>query len=590
MHPTPLLAALALPVAVVSAQVEVVETDGQFELRRGGSPYFIKGVGGDGSLEEFARAGGNSIRLWGVGGLGEKLDAAQELGLTVTAGIWLGQVRQGFDWSNAESLIKQREHVRAAVEKFKDHPALLIWCLGNEMEDPEGGNGAVWSEIDSLAAMVKASDPGHPVMTVVAEIGGQKVPNLHKLCPHIDIVGINSYAGAASLGKRYRELGGSKPYILTEFGPPGIWEIGKDEIGAYPELTSTEKGEAYRRSYAGAVSGNPDFCLGSYAFLWGGKQEVTATWFSMLLPDGTQLAAAQTMGELWSGKKSANACPRIESLAIPGSRVGKPGEVLIATLSAGDPEGDALDVTWVLQQDPAQYGTGGDAEAVPPTFPEAIVESSPISAKVKLPAGGGFYRLFAYVRDGKGGGAVANVPLKVDAPVDVPSGAPAELPLVVFDEADTPQRYIPAGWMGDTKSIRVEPAHRDNPKQGEICMRCDFTSGEGWGGVVWQSPANDWGDRAGGYDLSGAKTLSFWARGEKGGETLSCSFGIIGADKPFHDTATGALEKITLTTEWQEFKIPVAGKDLSRIKSAFSWSIAGSGAPSTFYLDAIRWE
>ena len=45
-------------------------------------------------------------------------------------------------------------------------------------------------------------------MTVIAELGGEKVKNLHRLCPDIDIVGINSYGGAASVPQRYRKAGG----------------------------------------------------------------------------------------------------------------------------------------------------------------------------------------------------------------------------------------------------------------------------------------------------------------------------------------------------------------------------------------------
>jgi hypothetical protein len=131
--------------------------------------------------------------------------------------------------------------------KYKDHPALLVWALGNEMEDPEGKNGAVWTAINSLAVMVKQLDPKHPTMTVVAEIGGDKVKNIHRLCPEIDIIGINTYGGATSVGERYKKLGGTKPYLLTEYGPAGIWEVKKDALGAYPEPTSTEKAETYRQ-------------------------------------------------------------------------------------------------------------------------------------------------------------------------------------------------------------------------------------------------------------------------------------------------------------------------------------------------------
>jgi hypothetical protein len=581
-----------LPQSLSAAPIPIRITvqDGQHILIRGDKPYFIKGAGGDGGMAALSASGANSLRLWGEDGLGEKLDQATQAGLTVSAGIWLGQVRQGFDWSDAASLVEQREKVRAVVEKFKDHPALLIWSLGNEMEDTEGRNGAVWSEVDSLAAMVKQIDPNHPVMTVIAEIGGEKVENLHSLCPNIDIVGINSYAGAASVGKRYRELGGTKPYILTEFGTAGIWEIQKDVLGAYPEKTSTAKADDYRRAYEGGVLGHPNLCLGSYTFLWGGKQEVTATWFSMLLPDGSRLAPADTMHELWSGHPPANRCPVISRLDTLGPRTAKPGEMLAATIDSSDPEGDPLSVEWILQQDPAQFGTGGDAEAVPPTFPEAIVRSSLKGAEIKAPENGGLYRLFAYVRDGKGGAAVANVSLQVDAPVIKPKGKPSALPLIVFAEDDTPANYVPSGWMGNTEAIRLDPKCSDNPREGSVCLRCEFSAKDGWGGVVWQSPANDWGDIPGGYDLSGARKLTFWARGAKGGETVSFSFGVLADPKPFPDTAKASLEAITLTAEWQQFEIPVTGKDLTRIKTGFIWTAAGSGSPTVFYLDSVRWE
>ena len=93
------LPALVFFAAVVSAhaEVRVVEKAGKFSLLRDGQPYFVKGGGGDErSLASLAAAGGNSVRLWGDDNLGKTLDEAHKLGLTVTAGIWLGQVRQGF--------------------------------------------------------------------------------------------------------------------------------------------------------------------------------------------------------------------------------------------------------------------------------------------------------------------------------------------------------------------------------------------------------------------------------------------------------------------------------------------------------------
>ncbi len=116
--------------------------------------------------------------------------------------------------------------------RYRNHSALLLWGLGNEMEGyGKGDNAAIWSAVNDLALLVKELDPHHPTMTVVAEIAGDRVSSIHRLCPAIDVAGINSYGGASSLAQRYRDAGGTKPYILTEFGPPGFWEVAKTPWG-----------------------------------------------------------------------------------------------------------------------------------------------------------------------------------------------------------------------------------------------------------------------------------------------------------------------------------------------------------------------
>lgn len=581
---------LALLLSHAQAEVRLINHDGRFELRRDGKPFFVKGAGGDErAMASLAKAGGNTLRLWGDDRLGEMLNQAQQNGLTVIAGIWLGQVRQGFDWSDADSLIQQRKHIREVVLKHKDHPALLCWALGNEMEDKEGKNGAVWTVVNNLAVMVKQLDPAHPTMTVIAEIGGQKVRSVHALCPEIDILGINSYCGAASLPERYRKAGGTKPYLLTEFGPAGIWEVKKNSIAAYEEPTSTEKAKTYRQVYEKAVLGEPALCLGSCAFLWGQKQEVTATWFSMLLTDGTRLGPADVMQELWSGSAPTNRCPEIRAINVEGSAsLLDPAAKLHAKLEVTDPEDKPLRVEWMVQRDHGEYGTGGDAESVPPTFPTAITRDDAHSADITLPGEPGLYRLFATVRDEAGGGATANVPLRIRGEERMPPGKKPTLPFIVYAEGDE-TASISSGWMGDTKSLQLDPKHPERPHAGKAALKCAFSATSGWCGVAWQSPAGDWGDRGGGHDLSGASKVTFWARGESGGEVVSFKFGILGKEKRFHDTASGALENVALSKDWQRYEIAASG-DLTRIKTAFSWSTASNGQPVVFYVDEVRWE
>ena len=585
------LAAMPAPARAADGpvRVEVVSHADGWRLLRGGEPYVIKGAGGDGSLELLAASGANSIRTWGADDLDSLLDRAHRLGLTVTVGFWLGHERHGFDYADRRQVAAQYESVRAGILRYKDHPAVLAWGIGNEMEGfADGGNPAIWAAVESLAVLAHRLDPLHPTMTVTADIGGKRVDSVQRFCPSIDIHGINSYGGAASLPERYRKAGGRKPYAVTEYGPPGTWEIGRNAWGAVEEWSSTRKAGFYVDTYT-RLAADSTGCLGSYAFTWGAKQEATSTWYGMLLPDGSRLAAADAMAELWSGRPPADRCPVIDSLALAGPGEVEPGAVVRANLGARDPEGTALTVEWTLRGDPISYETGGDHRPAPRGYRESIVSAGPAGAELRMPRRAGKYRLSVVVRDGTGGAAAANVPLHVKGkPGSEPLADAVDLPFVVVGDGVVPA-YAPSGWMGDFGSLTMDTASRERPRSGATCTRFTYDRLEGWTGVVWQDPPNDWGDRAGGFELSGATRVSFWARGAVGGERVKFGVGIISDDKPFHDTAT-AERMVTLTPEWKRFEIGLKGESLRRIKSGFWWTLGGQGAPVTFYLDDVRYE
>ncbi|HUJ09332.1 MAG TPA: hypothetical protein VL171_04840 [Verrucomicrobiae bacterium] len=120
-------------------------------------------------------------------------------------------------------------------------------------------------------------------------------------------------------------------------------------------------------------------------------------------------------------------------------------------------------------------------------------------------------------------------------------------------------------------------------------MKLQYLAPGQWGGIIWQDPPNDWGDKPGGYNLSGATKLTFWARGETGGEKVKFVFGVIKREKPHFDTASGELD-VVLTRDWTQYSIDLAGKDLSRIKTGFGWTVSGQGKPITFYVDDVKYE
>jgi hypothetical protein len=568
-----LLAGLVASAEPVS--VSLRQTAAGYELMRGGASYPIKGAGGD-RLDELAAVGGNSIRTWDANGLDTLLDRAHALGLTVTVGFWLDHEHHGFNYADQAAVARKRAECLDVVKRFQNHPAVLLWAVGNEMEG-SGDNPDIWKAVESIAAAIKAQDPQHPTMTVLAEIGGNKVANLRRHCPSIDILGVNSYAGVRSLGRRLKQAGWERPFVVSEFGPRGHWESSATSWGAKREASSTQKAESYRVNYREGVLAEPN-CLGAYVFLWSHKQEATATWYGMFLPDGTRLAAVDVMQEAWSGTPPQNRCPAITAISAGRVKNLKPGGLLEVTLDAADPEGDALDVEWQLVPDSTSYSTGGAAEYAAPAVPDAVIKSSPVGATLRIPQRGGPYRIYAYLRDGQGGGATANVPILVDAPRGAVELPKATLPF----EVGSVGPYYASGYMGNQSAVNVQHS-------GEA-MDVEFVKPHDWAGLVWQSPANDWGKQPGGLNLEGASKLTFRARGARGGERVTFGFGIIGETAAYADSARAELKDTPLTAEWQTFSIPLAGKDLRQIKTAFYWVGARKATPLAFSLMDIRYE
>ncbi len=571
------------PTAAAEAiHVTLTKTDDGWQLSRGGEPYFIKGAGGTGSLELLKAAGGNSIRTWGVEGAGDILDRAHELGLTVTVGIWLGHERHGFDYNDEDQVSEQLARAREAVLKFKDHPALLLWGIGNEMEGFEkGDNPAIWRAVNDVAAMVKELDPNHPTMVVTAEIGGARVDFVHNKSPAVDIHGINSYGGAPSIVERLKKAGGTKPYVFTEFGAMGAWEVAKTPWGAAIEQTSTAKADFYRKSYEQSVLGAKGQALGAYAFTWGFKMEATATWHGMFLSDGSKVGSVDVMTELWSGEPPADLSPQISKLVIEGRDQVKPKAKVRVASEVTDPEEGELSVRWVLRFESNEYLTGGDFRRDIPDIEGSLIKGDVEGAQFRMPDEPGAYRIFMYAKDAAGNSATANIPILVKGKVR------PRMP-IVYNEGFEGMPWAPSGWMGGVEHMSFDGESTENPFEGKVSAKLQYEGVFGWAGIAWQNPANNWGDQEGGFDITGASHLELWARGEYGGERVGFGVGIISKDKPHSDSHIAKVDNIVLTDKWRRYEVPLRNADLSSIKTGFVVTLSGRRTPVTIYLDNVR--
>jgi hypothetical protein len=149
--------------------------------------------------------------------------------------------------------------------------------------------------------------------------------------------------------------------------------------------------------------------------------------------------------------------------------------------------------------------------------------------------------------------------------------------------------------MGDYSDIKIDTACFDNPHGGTTSIKITYSNaasqGARWGGVYWQSPANNWGDKKGGFDLTGAKKLTFWARGAKGGERIE-EFKLGGITGLYPDSDIAGIGPVMLTPEWKQYEIDLSGKDLSYISGGFCWASNLDVNPDgvVFYLDDIKYE
>lgn len=400
-------------------RVRIVRRGPGYRLERDGKPFFIRGAVGNAHLERLVAAGGNSIRA-GV----RDLDRAQRLGLTVLANLPFGKQRWGFDYTDRMRVREQMEEIRHIVRQHREHPALLLWAIGNELEIATTAEQRepLWKAVNEAAEMIHDVDPHHPVLTPLGcDFVFQTIlPELDRLCPALDAVGLNAYNDMLRLPEEVSRQGWKRPYIVTEFGPRGHWQVPKTPWGMPIEDTSTEKAEFYRHAYLHAVQDRPQG-LGAYVFHWSQHHEKTHTWYGMFLPGGEPTQAVEVMQELWTGKPPAKRCPRIAApgirLRLTEGRAEAPGVFprgigLECSVEAWDPDGEPLTVEWDLRRDVADNpNVGGDREEPVPPLPGVIEHSEGFGATLRLPTEPGPYRLFVYVRDPSGNAATANVPI-----------------------------------------------------------------------------------------------------------------------------------------------------------------------------------
>jgi len=205
-----------------------------------------------------------------------------------------------------------------------------------------------------------------------------------------------------------------------------------------------------------------------------------------------------------------------------------------------------------------------------------------------------------------------------DKPAAKKAAGAAEDTFYIFsDRGSRLNHYIPSGWMGDYGDLKMNQgwvkgntpatAKKKEAKAGDAaapagpaedtCIQIKYSGerkqGNGWAGIYWQHPANNWGDKRGGFDLSAYSKMSFEAKGEVGGEVIDKFFigGITGQTEE-GDSDEASVSPVTLTKEWKKYDISLKGLDMSHIIGGFGFAANADANPSgfTLYVDNVKLE
>ena len=174
------------------SKVELNYRDDKFQLSVDNQPFYINGAGVDfGSIKSLAEFGGNAFRTWRVNN-GEKtgleiLDEAHRNGLMVCMGIEVERERHGFDYNDEQAVAEQMAAIKKDVVALKDHPALLMWGIGNEL-NLRHKNPRVWDAVNDLSKMIHQIDPNHPTTTMLAGAEPEVITVVAESCPDLDLL------------------------------------------------------------------------------------------------------------------------------------------------------------------------------------------------------------------------------------------------------------------------------------------------------------------------------------------------------------------------------------------------------------------
>lgn len=405
----PAVAAAPAPAASV---VRVTGGQGNWQLTVDGAPFQVKGLTWGPPVGEAAarmpdlRAmGANTVRTWGTDGSSlPLLDAAAANGIKVIAGFWLqpgggpgsgGCVNYVTDTTYKQNM---RTEFLRWVDAYKGHSGVLMWNVGNESvlgmqncysgTELENQRVAYVSFVNEVTRAIHAADPNHPVTSTDAWTGAWPYYKAH--APDLDLYAVNAYNAVCQVRNDWEAGGYTKPYILTEGGPAGEWEVPDDVNGVPTEPSDVDKRDGYRRAWD-CLTGHTGVALGGTLFHYGTEQDFGGVWFN-LLPGNEKRLSYYSVAAAFGGAPPANTPPVISRMDLSRTTDVPAGGTFTIDVAASDPDGDPISYAFGLN---SKYIDNAGA-----IVPASVSGSGPFT--VTAPDRLGVWKVYVYARDGRG--------------------------------------------------------------------------------------------------------------------------------------------------------------------------------------------
>ncbi len=418
------------PSGPAGGKVRVVGSQGDWALLVDGQSWLVKGMTWgppatefDQHVDNLRELGVNTVRTWGTDASSKALlDSAAAAGMRVVAGFWLapggGPGSGGCPDYVTDSAYKDASMTDIVrwVTEYKDHPGVLMWNVGNESllglgscyggAELETQRHAYAAFVDDAAERIKQIDDGHPVTSTDAWTGAW--PYYRDSAPNLDLYGLNSYGAICDAKQTWIDGGYPVPYLITEGGPAGEWEVPDDVNGVPDQGTDQDNADGYTQAWD-CIRDHPGVALGATLFHYGTEGDFGGIWFN-IAPGGNKRLSYYAVAEAYGGSAAApgtNRPPTFSQMTVRDSTAVVAGSTVTIDALVSDPDGDPL--TYHLFYNSTYVDGAGGLQ---------WVEHSRAGSTFTLraPQVLGVWKVYGFAEDGRGNVGVETRSLRVVPP------------------------------------------------------------------------------------------------------------------------------------------------------------------------------